>query len=157
MVKEFLSQRGVTFREFDVSRDPAAAQEMISRTGQRGVPVTVIDGQVVVGFDRMRLEELLARQSQQRPIFGASIADTDKVKALYGSNITAGVYVGKVRSGSAAEKIGLAAGDIVLEINGRRLANSSEMQNILTGMGANERISLVVLRNGSTLFLEGNY
>jgi glutaredoxin 3 len=58
-VKHFLSERGVKFTERDVSVDRAAATEMIQKTGQRGVPVITIDGQVVVGFDRARLEQLL--------------------------------------------------------------------------------------------------
>jgi glutaredoxin len=47
MVKEFLSQRGIAFEERDVSRDTNAAQEVVSKTGQMGVPVTIIDGQTV--------------------------------------------------------------------------------------------------------------
>lgn len=59
--KRFLSERGVKFTEYDVSRDRAAADEMVRMTGQMGVPVIVVDGQVVVGFDRTRLEHLLAK------------------------------------------------------------------------------------------------
>jgi len=58
MVKEFLSQRGVSFEERDVPQNPSYAQEL-SKTGQMGVPVTIINGQTVVGFDRSRLEQLL--------------------------------------------------------------------------------------------------
>jgi len=46
-----------------VAEDPAAAAEMINASGQRGVPVIVIDGNVVVGFDRKRLGELLTQGS----------------------------------------------------------------------------------------------
>ena len=55
MVKEFLSQRGIDFEERDVSRNPAYAQELVRNTGQMGVPVTLIDGQAVIGFDRPQL------------------------------------------------------------------------------------------------------
>ena len=48
------------FKEYDVSRDSAAAEEMVNLTGQMGVPVIVIDGQAVVGFDRTRIQELLS-------------------------------------------------------------------------------------------------
>ena len=57
-VKEFLSQKGIPFVERDVVRDPEALEEL-SRLGYMTTPVTVIDGQVVVGFDRKRLEALL--------------------------------------------------------------------------------------------------
>ena len=50
-VKQYLTQRSIAFREVDVSRDQAAAAEMVRQTGQQGVPVTVIDGQTVVGLD----------------------------------------------------------------------------------------------------------
>ncbi len=57
--KEFLSERGVKFTEYDVSSNRPAADEMVDLTGQTGVPVIVVDGQVVIGFDRARLEQLL--------------------------------------------------------------------------------------------------
>ena len=60
MVKEFLSQKGIGFREVDVSIDPAAAQELFNKTGRTAVPVTVIDNQIVVGFDRTRLEQIIS-------------------------------------------------------------------------------------------------
>ena len=57
-VKEYLARQGLRFREVDVSQDAAGAAEMVRLTGQQGVPVTVIDGQVVIGFDRPRLEAI---------------------------------------------------------------------------------------------------
>jgi len=57
-VKEFLSQKSIPFVERDVVRDPEALEEL-SRLGYMTTPVTVIDGEVVVGFDRKRLEALL--------------------------------------------------------------------------------------------------
>jgi len=78
-VKGFLSQRGIKFTERDVSVDRAAATEMIQKTGQRAVPVTIIDGQVIIGFDRARLEDLLtSRGSGSRPSLGLQVADAGK-------------------------------------------------------------------------------
>jgi len=56
--KEFLSQRGIAFEERDVTKDEAALEELQKR-GLMTTPVTLIDGEVVVGFDRARLAELL--------------------------------------------------------------------------------------------------
>jgi glutaredoxin len=82
MVKEFLSQKGISFQERDVSINQSYAQELVKSTGQMGVPVTVINGQTVIGFDRGRLEQLLTKtQTSQRPPFGASIADASKITA----------------------------------------------------------------------------
>ncbi|HTG62968.1 MAG TPA: glutaredoxin family protein [Terriglobia bacterium] len=56
--KEFLSQQGIEFEERDVSQDDAALDELQQR-GLMTTPVTLIDGEVVVGFDRAKLVKLL--------------------------------------------------------------------------------------------------
>ncbi len=58
-VKAWLREQGITWREIDVSKDPNAAQELVKRSGQMGVPQVDIGGQIVVGFDKPRLERLL--------------------------------------------------------------------------------------------------
>ena len=57
--KAYLRQRRVPFREVDVSRDAAAARDLVRRSGQMGVPVIEIDGRPVVGFDRPQIDRLL--------------------------------------------------------------------------------------------------
>ena len=57
--KRYLSQCGVAYQEYDVAQDPAAAEEMVRLTGQIGVPVILVNGEVVIGFNRSRLEQLL--------------------------------------------------------------------------------------------------
>lgn len=57
--KEFLSQKGIIYKEIDVGKDRDGAYEMIGISRQRGVPVIVIDDDVIVGFDREILEEKL--------------------------------------------------------------------------------------------------
>lgn len=57
--KAYLRERRVAFREVDVSRDAAAARDLMRRTGQVGVPVIEIDGRPVVGFDRPQIDRLL--------------------------------------------------------------------------------------------------
>jgi len=57
-VKEFLSRNGIAYEEKDVSADEAALHELM-HMGVFTTPATVIDGEVVVGFDRKRLAELL--------------------------------------------------------------------------------------------------
>lgn len=58
-LKSWLKENKVEFKDIDVARDEKAAQEMVKKSGQMGVPVTDIDGNVVVGFDIKRLKELL--------------------------------------------------------------------------------------------------
>ncbi len=59
MAKEFLKEKGIEFEDIDVSKDQKAAQEMIEKSGQMGVPVIEIDGKIVVGFDKEKIEKLL--------------------------------------------------------------------------------------------------
>lgn len=155
MVKEFLSQRGVIFKEYDVSQDRTAAQEMMKRTKQMAVPVTVIDGETIIGFDRTRLEQALSRQPKQRPSLGASIADASKITAKQGSVITFGAYIGNVRAGSVAERLGLIQDDIITELNMHNVANASDLESVLSGLNPGSRISLVFLRGNKTLTAEG--
>ena len=57
-MKEFLSQRGVPFTDKDVVEDDAAMEEL-TKLNYFSTPVTLIDGEAVVGFDRQKLETLL--------------------------------------------------------------------------------------------------
>lgn len=57
-MKEFLHQKGVPYVEKDISKDEAALNELLEK-GFQATPVTVIDGEAVVGFNTAKLEELL--------------------------------------------------------------------------------------------------
>ncbi|HLD82592.1 MAG TPA: glutaredoxin family protein [Candidatus Omnitrophota bacterium] len=57
--KQFLKENNITFQDIDVSSDQAAADEMIRKSGQMGVPVLDIDGQIIVGFDKERIKAAL--------------------------------------------------------------------------------------------------
>ena len=59
-VKEYLTARGAPFTEHNVATDLDARNNMVQRSGQLGVPVIEVDGQIVVGFNRAKLEELLS-------------------------------------------------------------------------------------------------
>ena len=58
-IKKHLDKNGIKYREIDVSKDQKAAQEMVRKSGQQGVPQTDINGQVIVGFDKNRINTLL--------------------------------------------------------------------------------------------------
>ena len=57
--KDFLIENKVEFEDIDVGVDQAAGQEMVKKSGQYGVPVIEIDDQIVVGFDKEKIKELL--------------------------------------------------------------------------------------------------
>ena len=58
-VKNFLRKNGVRYSEVDVASDQNAAQAMVSKSGQQGVPQTEINGEMVIGFDQTKLNRLL--------------------------------------------------------------------------------------------------
>lgn len=58
-LKEFLKEHGIEFEDIDVSTNEEAAKEMIEKSGQMGVPVVEIDGQIVIGFDKEKICQLL--------------------------------------------------------------------------------------------------
>jgi glutaredoxin-like YruB-family protein len=57
--KQFLKDNNIIYQDFDVSRDEVKAQEMISKTGQMGVPVFDIDGEIIMGFDKAKIAQAL--------------------------------------------------------------------------------------------------
>lgn len=59
MAKEFFSRNNVKYNEKNVEDDQTAADEMIKKSDQMGVPVIDIDGKIIVGFDKKEIEKAL--------------------------------------------------------------------------------------------------
>jgi glutaredoxin 3 len=55
MAKEFFTEKNIPYTNYDVSVDAEKRDEMIKMTGQLGVPVIVIEGNIMVGFDREKI------------------------------------------------------------------------------------------------------
>lgn len=62
MAKEFLKEKGIPYKEYDISSDEKAQEEMIKKTHQYNVPVFDIDGKIIISFDRIKLEEAIQKQ-----------------------------------------------------------------------------------------------
>jgi len=58
-LKSHLRKNNIRFSDVDVSRDPSLAEELVRKSGQQGVPQTEIDGEIIVGFDKTRINRLL--------------------------------------------------------------------------------------------------
>lgn len=58
-LKDWLKEHKIAFKDINVAEDEKAAQKMIKKSGQMGVPVTEIDGKIVIGFDVTTLKKLL--------------------------------------------------------------------------------------------------
>jgi len=61
LAKQYFSSKGISYEDFDVSANQKAMEEMVKLSGQMGVPTIVINGQIIVGFDKTRVEELLGK------------------------------------------------------------------------------------------------
>jgi glutaredoxin 3 len=57
--KDYFRTNGIRFTEYDISRDPRRADEMMRKSGQAGVPVIDINGRIIVGFNKPEIERSL--------------------------------------------------------------------------------------------------
>ena len=146
--KKFLSELGVNYTEHDVSRDRAVAEEMVRLTGQMGVPVIVVDGQKVIGFDRTRLEQLLnGGSSHKHPGLGLKVADASRKARKLGEPPVFGALVGSVTPSSPGERAGIKAGDVITEINRKRVNNSAELEQVAGSLTSGSRVPVTFYRN----------
>jgi glutaredoxin len=63
-LKDYLRERQVKFVDYDVSRDDRKAGEMLQKSRQTGVPVLDFNGTIIVGFDKPKVDRLIAKYQQ---------------------------------------------------------------------------------------------
>jgi glutaredoxin 3 len=63
MAKQYFDKLGVKYEDKDVEKNPDAAVEAVKKSGQMGVPVIDIDGTVILGFDRPRIDQALREKN----------------------------------------------------------------------------------------------
>ena len=138
--------------EKNVELDRNAAMEMIRVSGQQGVPVITVDGQVIVGFDQPRLMQLLsqAAQAKPKPKLGAAIADATSQADKHPGIPAAGAFVGKVTPGSPAERAGLRSGDVITALADQPVQRAGDVQRILSGLPPGRDMSMTYVRDGQT-------
>ena len=145
-LKEFLSLKDIPYQDHDVSADLLAAQEAVRLTGQNNVPVTVIDGQTVVGFNQPRLEQLIAKaEAAAHPKFGAGIANVGKA-GRKGVPIIFGAYVGRIGTSSIAERVGLAIGDVIIQMNNKQISDTADLEHFMISIKQGDKLSVVFIR-----------
>lgn len=62
-LKEYLTEKNIAFQEVDVSQNEKELEKMVSISGQMGVPVVDIDGNVIIGFDKEKIDQILGLKS----------------------------------------------------------------------------------------------
>ncbi len=60
MAKHYLDGKKVAYKDIDVEREPGAAEELVRKTGQAGIPVIEIGQETIIGFDRPKIDLALA-------------------------------------------------------------------------------------------------
>ena len=120
---------------------------MVRTSGQMGVPVIVVDGEVIVGFDRARLQTLLAGEKIH---LGLRVADADRIARKPGTIPVFGAVIGNVVPDSLGEKAGLKPGDIITEISGRRISNAADVEQALRELRSGSIMTVLFLRGNDT-------
>ena len=131
--------------------------EMIRRSGQQGVPVVTTADEVILGFDQARLARLADKYgAPKRPPLGLLGADAESYLSRHPGAAagapadTKGVFVGEVRPGSVAARAGVAKGDIIVALAGKRVRNLSGMDQLVAALKAGEAVSARYLRAGES-------
>ncbi len=139
------------YTEKNVAYDRVAAAEMINRSGRNGVPQTLIGDQIVVGFDRPRLEGLLKQYDGGSPgqngsgvSLGVSVADATR----YAPTAGAGAYIGSIKPGSLAAQAGLQVGDVIVAVNGQTIPDADSLIAMTKRLHPRQAVTVAVIRDG---------
>ncbi len=141
--------------EKDVAKDYQAAIEMIRVSGQQGVPVTVSNGDVILGFDQQKFAKLAAKfAGPKRPPLGILAADAEDYLAKHPEKAekvppgTKGVYIGKVRPKTVAARHDLRPGDIITSFAGKRVRTMAALDQMVDTLKAGDKATAKFLRDG---------
>ncbi len=66
LAKDYFKDKNITYKEIDVAADPAAANEMVKKSGQMGVPVIEISDEIVVGWNESAVDEILKKSKSSK-------------------------------------------------------------------------------------------
>jgi S1-C subfamily serine protease len=145
----------VPFVEKDVAKDYAAALEMIRLSGQQGVPVTVSNGDVILGFDQQKFAKLAERfAGPKRPPLGILAADAEEYLARHPDKAekvpegTKGIYVGKIRPKTVASRANLKPGDVITSFAGKRVRNMAALDQMVETLKAGDQATAKYIRDG---------
>ena len=78
MAEDFLTEKKIEFEDLDVSENDQARDEMIEKTGQMGVPVLDVNGKIIGGFDKDRIEEAIGKEGQEKKLLNIHITYQEK-------------------------------------------------------------------------------
>ena len=127
---------------------------MIRVSGQQGVPVTVANGDVILGFDQRKFAKLAEKYAgPKRPPLGILAADAEEYLAKHPDKAekvpagTKGVYVGKVRTDRGGAR-GLKPGDIITSFAGKRVRTMAALDQMVETLKAGDKATAKFIRDG---------
>ncbi len=129
--------------------------EMIRVSGQQGVPVTVSNGDVILGFDQQKFAKLAAKfAGPKRPPLGILAADAEDYLAKHPEKAekvpagTKGVYIGKIRPKTVAARHDLRVGDIITSFAGKRVRTMAALDQMVETLKAGDKATAKFIRDG---------
>jgi S1-C subfamily serine protease len=129
--------------------------EMIRVSGQQGVPVTVANGDVILGFDQRKFATLAEKfAGPKRPPLGILAADAEEYLAKHPEKAekvpagTKGIYVGKVRPKTVAARGGLKPGDIITSFAGKRVRTMTALDQMVETLKPGDQATAKYIRDG---------
>src|SRR3712207_6333723 len=129
--------------------------EMIRRSGQQGVPVIATEDEVILGFDQVRLAKLAEKYAgPKRAPLGVLAADAEEYLARHPEKAetiprgTKGVFVGKIRPDTVAERAGLRAGDVIVGLAGKRVRSMGQLDQLVGTLKAGDSVPVRFVRDG---------
>ncbi|MDZ4247318.1 MAG: PDZ domain-containing protein [Dehalococcoidia bacterium] len=114
-----------------------------------------MDDEVVIGFDRGRLQHIIENKIRGKPSFGLKVADATSISLKEKGVPAFGAYVAGVKDGSLATKMGLQTGDIITELNMQPIRNSKDIETAMVRLSRGSRIQIIFQRGGNILKAEG--
>jgi serine protease Do/serine protease DegQ len=148
------------FIQTDASINPGnSGGALINLKGELvGINTAIIapgGGNIGIGFAipinmaRQIMDQLIAHGEVQRGRIGVQIQDlTPELAEAFKVDVTDGAVVSQVTPGSPAEKAGVKAGDVVIEVNGQPIKGSSDLRNKIGLMRIGEKVALTLIRDG---------
>ncbi len=131
--------------------------DMVRRSGQQGVPQILVGNDIVVGFDRPRLEGLLRRyegtsasdNASPGVSLGVSVADAAK----HAPHIGSGAYVGSVKPNTPAGRGNIRPGDVIVALDGQTVTTADDVIRIGRSLQTGRAVPIVVIRDDKPLQL----
>jgi S1-C subfamily serine protease len=129
--------------------------EMIRVSGQQGVPVTVANGDVILGFDQRKFAKLAEKYAgPERPPLGILAADAEEYLTKHPEKAekipagTKGVYVGKVRPKTVAARGNLKPGDVITSFAGKRVRTMAALDQMVDTLKPGDKATAKFIRDG---------